>query len=169
MCLFWDLFDENTGKAETPKSSWSEYISGQQLSYHYGIREIVLHWFKGYRTDRHHHVKYNNTASNMKRITLGVPQGFILAPSLFLIKHQWYCVCVKCSFIYSFADNTTLFFSSKMLMYCISKCVFLYNFGNKCIVIVVVIDTLTRNVFSKKWKWMNYKHIFSNVEEQICK
>ena len=43
--------------------------------YHYGIRGNALRWFNCYLTNRYQYVNYNNTSSDMKQITYGVPQG----------------------------------------------------------------------------------------------
>ena len=53
--------------------------------YHCGIRGIALQWFKSYLPDRYQYVKYNNTPSDMNRMTCGVPQGSISSPLLFLL------------------------------------------------------------------------------------
>ena len=43
--------------------------------YHYGIRGNALQWFNSYLSNRYQYVNYNNTSSDMKLITCGVPQG----------------------------------------------------------------------------------------------
>ena len=43
--------------------------------YHYGIRGNSLRWFNYYLTNRYQYVNYNNTSTDMKQITYGVPQG----------------------------------------------------------------------------------------------
>ena len=82
---------------------------------HYGIRGNVLQWFNSYLTNRYQYVKYNNTPSDMKNITCGVPQGSILGLLLFLL---YINDIESVSNIFSsilFADDITLFCSSKNL------------------------------------------------------
>ena len=53
--------------------------------YKYGIRGIALEWIKDYLLNRKQYVVYNNTKSNISSVEIGVPQGSILGPLLFLI------------------------------------------------------------------------------------
>lgn len=41
---------------------------------HYGIRGIVLDWFKNYITKRYQCVRYNNEISDKAEISCGVPK-----------------------------------------------------------------------------------------------
>ena len=47
---------------------------------HYGIRGVMLNWFKSYLSNRKQYVSVKNYMSN---ITLGVPQGSVLGSVLF--------------------------------------------------------------------------------------
>ena len=53
--------------------------------YHYGVRVCVNDWFRSYLTNRQQYSIFNNTSSTTKPICLGVPQGSILGPILFLL------------------------------------------------------------------------------------
>ena len=53
--------------------------------YKYGMRGIALEWIKDYLLNRKQYVVYNNTKSNISSVEIGVPQGSILGPLLFLI------------------------------------------------------------------------------------
>ena len=75
--------------------------------FHYGIRGVTLNWFRNYLFNRQHYVGIKNSASSLKPITIGVPQGSILGPILFLI---FINDMPNCSEFFSstlFADDST--------------------------------------------------------------
>lgn len=81
----------------------------------YGIRGPAQNLIKSYLENRNQCVKIHNTLSDSSPISLGVPQGSVLGPLLFLI----YCNDIhKFSSKFKtllFADDTTLLYSSKNL------------------------------------------------------
>jgi len=52
---------------------------------HYGVRGIALNLMQSYLVDRKQCVSLNSTESNSQTVTMGVPQGSVLGPLLFLI------------------------------------------------------------------------------------
>ena len=78
----------------------------------YGIRGISLEFFKSYLSNRYQAVKINNVLSDFEAINMGVPQGSVLGPILYLI---YVNELPKISNVFStflFADDTTLIFEN---------------------------------------------------------
>ncbi|CAH2236938.1 jg23386 [Pararge aegeria aegeria] len=74
-----------------------------------GIRGLQLQLLKSYLSNRHQSVKIGNVISRALPINHGVPQGSILAPTLFLIYINELCkLNIANGKIMSFADDTVL-------------------------------------------------------------
>ena len=52
---------------------------------HYGIHSLANEWFKSYLSNRNQYVSINGYDSTLAEVRLGVPQGSVLGPLLFLI------------------------------------------------------------------------------------
>ena len=53
--------------------------------HHYGVRGPILSWQKDYLKDRQQCTDFGDKKSAPTKINLGVPQGSVLGPILFLI------------------------------------------------------------------------------------
>ena len=79
-----------------------------------GIRGAALNWFANYLSDRSQFVCVNGVNSSMQTIRLGVPQGSILGPILFLLYINDLPLCTTLLALL-FADDTTLLASGSNL------------------------------------------------------
>ena len=87
----------------------------RQKLYRYGIRGVRLQWLKTYLESRTQNVEVDNVKSNPLSIQCGVPQGSTLGPLLLLIYINDMPNCLVKANIRTFADDTTLFYSSNSL------------------------------------------------------
>ena len=82
---------------------------------HYGIRGKANDWFKSYLTNRKQFVSINGLNSNELLIKIGVPQGSVLGPLLFLVYINDLHLAIKYSTTRLFADDTSLLIKNKSL------------------------------------------------------
>ena len=82
---------------------------------HYGIRGVANKWFKSYLKNRSQFVSINGVSSETILMLLGVPQGSILGPLLFLIYINDFYQAVFYSTTRHFADDTNLLLSNKSI------------------------------------------------------
>ena len=87
----------------------------RKLEY-YGIRGIVHDWFKSYLSDRYQYTVVNNSSSSVQRVSIGVPQGSILGPLLFLIYINDMNHASKIADLSLFADDSNAFVSGNSLL-----------------------------------------------------
>ena len=77
--------------------------------YKYGIRNIESTWLSSYLFNRRLTVHCNGTCSNIQTVNIGVPQGSVLGPLLFMLfvnDLPQYIVNGRCSM---YADDTILY------------------------------------------------------------
>lgn len=82
----------------------------------YGIRGVAQKLIKSYLTDRKQFVLLGATSSAFRSITVGVPQGSILGPLLFLLYINDIPNIPHTQEVVLYADDTNVFFSGSNLM-----------------------------------------------------
>lgn len=78
----------------------------------YGLGGNVLKWFESYLTDRTQVCKYGEKISSPREVPLGVPQGSVLGPLLFIMYINDIKSAIGSCELNLFADDTVLFFGS---------------------------------------------------------
>ena len=77
-----------------------------------GLDDNSLNWFKSYLTNRQQKTSINDTLSSSLPVSVGVPQGSILGPLLFIIYINDMPSIVKHCKVILYADDTLLYYSS---------------------------------------------------------
>ena len=109
-----------------------------QKLYHYGVRGPAHLLIESYLTERKQYVSINNCASSTNSVRIGVPQGSIFRPLLYLIYVNDLCNATTCN-PRLFADDTCLFLSDSSLLNLELNCnTELQNLNNWCIDLVCV-------------------------------
>lgn len=92
-----------------------------QKLYAYGVRGCAHAWFTSYLSNRPHYVTRNGEDSSLLLSNMGVPQGSILGPLLFLIYINDICNSSLDAQFYLFAIDTTVLFQNKKLTTVLEK------------------------------------------------
>lgn len=79
----------------------------------YGVKEIALSWFSDYLSDRSHVTRVNGFISQEISSDMGVPQGSVLGPLLFILYINDVDKILRNSFVSLFADDTLVSVSGK--------------------------------------------------------
>ena len=80
----------------------------------YGITNTQYSWFKSYLGNQQV-VNFNNQISDKDNLNIGVPQGTVLVPILFLIHMKELPNILPYNSCIMFADDITIFFAAKNL------------------------------------------------------
>ena len=75
----------------------------------FGITGMLLDWLKSYLSERRQFTVLNGTKSDMLPVSIGIPQGSVLGPTLFTVFTNDLPSSVQSGSLYMFADDTTVF------------------------------------------------------------
>ena len=83
--------------------------------YKYGIRWLPYYWIKSYLSNRKQYVNYKNNSSDTLNVNIGIPQGSILGPLVFILYiNNLHNVSDKLTLL-QFADDSSFFVSGRSL------------------------------------------------------
>ena len=94
-----------------------------QILHSQGIRGIPHEMFKNYLSERVQMVKINNTLSDKKTIRIGVPQGTVLGPILFILYINSLLKLRAQGLMVSYADDTAIVISGYSWESVKNKCI----------------------------------------------
>jgi hypothetical protein len=89
----------------------------------YGIRGILYRWICDYLQGRSQAVVVDGFTSNWRDVQSGVPQGSVIAPTLFLIFINDICESLQVNALISYGDcvNDNLIYADDTMLYCIGS------------------------------------------------
>ena len=89
---------------------WHESLLNKMSSF--GLAPCLIKWFRSYLYNRSIRTVVDSTLSEPREINAGVPQGAVLAPTLFLMFIDQLLSTTTSGHVNSYADDTTLHYSS---------------------------------------------------------
>lgn len=95
--------------------SVSHRVLLEKLRTNFGIRDQALGWIAGYLDGRKQYTVVNGQNSDTMPVSVGIPQGSVLGPTLFSLFANDLPSSIKSGSVYLFADDVTI--------YCIKKTV----------------------------------------------
>ena len=86
-----------------------------RLENSFGIMGTVLQWFHSYLSGRSQFVEINDTKSSVRDLTVGVPQGSVLGPILYLLYTAPLAEIIRSHGVdyHFYSDDTQLYISFK--------------------------------------------------------
>ena len=81
----------------------------------FGVRSLPLKWIESYLYNRRMYVDFNGTHSTSKTVNIGIPQGTVLGPFLFILYINDIFNSSKILKFLLYADDTTIYLSGHNL------------------------------------------------------
>lgn len=112
----------------------------------YGIRGKAQFLISSYLCNRYQRVKINNCVSDYTRIDIGVPQGTVLGPLLFILYVNDLLLSLPNDTIISFADDTAVISTDKKWD---------------------VVESKMNNYLNKIYNWLTLNKLSLNIEKSV--